>query len=126
MWLTCISRTVFVALIFTQTGILTSAYWGPYNNSLPPLIGGIVSILMLIAMFFIWVMIIYRSEEQLSNLWIVWTMYAIGFVVIIFCTQGRWKDELDKNHFWGPNNLKITICMTPIVALNADCNRKRC
>ena len=73
--------------------------------------------LLLLLVLFAWFIMIGRCESQLSQLWVVWGLYAIDLVVffaIIFGTDVR--ERLDKDKFWSPNNLKITICIAPAVA----------
>ena len=47
-----------------------------------------------------------------------WGLYLVVFyipiVAIIFAVAG---DDLDKEKFLGPNALKVTLCLTPVLSL---------
>ena len=60
------------------------------------------------------------DDKKLQWLFAVWTCYIIGFVilvVIIFGGDEPIEDNLDKAKFFGPNILKTTLCLAPLILL---------
>jgi len=96
-----------------QCGIFGGAYVGNYSS-----VKGIgwISVLAF-AVLVPWAVILWRWNRQLSKLWIVWTVYVLVLAIFICVIFGWLREKLDKKNFWGPNNLKITVCMTPVIAI---------
>ena len=60
------------------------------------------------------------DDKKLQWLFAVWTCYIVGFVifvVIIFIGDEPIEDNLDKVKFFGPNILKTTLCLAPLILL---------
>ncbi|RMX54708.1 hypothetical protein pdam_00011534 [Pocillopora damicornis] len=61
-----------------------------------------------------------RQEITVVIIFAVWTCYIVGFVifvVIIFRGDEPIEDNLDKVKFFGPNILKTTLCLAPLILL---------
>ena len=61
-----------------------------------------------------------RQEITVVIIFAVWTCYIVGFVifvVIIFGGDEPIEDILDKAKFLGPNILKTTLCLAPLILL---------
>ena len=61
-----------------------------------------------------------RQEITVVIIFAVWTCYIVGFVifvVIIFGGDEPIEDNLDKANFFGPNILKTTLCLAPLILL---------
>ena len=61
-----------------------------------------------------------RQEITVVIIFAVWTCYIVGFViivVIIFRGDEPIEDNLDKVKFFGPNILKRTLCLAPLILL---------
>lgn len=58
-----------------------------------------------------------KHEQQIKQLWKVWLAYIIPLVIMIAVIFGGLRSKLDKRHFFGPNILKMTMCITPGIAL---------
>ena len=60
------------------------------------------------------------KEENLQWLFVVWLFCIIGLVILIGLIFGRTdtiEDKLDKQAFFGPNILKMTLCLSPVLLL---------
>ena len=60
------------------------------------------------------------DDKKLQWLFAVWTCYIVGFVIfvaIIFGGDEPIEDNLDKAKFFGPNILKTTLCLAPLILL---------
>ena len=80
----------------------------------------------------LWLYIMW-DDKNLPWLFAVWICYIVGFVIFILIIFGGDKpleDKLDKAKFFGPNNLKMTLCLAPVILLlllstGTDSNRYR-
>ena len=58
------------------------------------------------------------TEASLQRMFFTWGLYLVVFLIpiiaIIFAVAG---DDLDKEKFLGPNALKVTLCLTPVLFL---------
>ena len=64
-----------------------------------------------------WFCLILFNQAKLRRLFYIWGLYVVGLVVstvVVFSTVG---DSLDKERFLGPNVLKATFCITPLLLL---------
>ncbi|XP_031558921.1 uncharacterized protein LOC116295279 [Actinia tenebrosa] len=62
----------------------------------------------------------YNSDDKptLNRLWIVWGFYVSTFLIpMVGLIFGGLRENLDKNQFFGPNILKITMCGSALIAL---------
>ena len=58
------------------------------------------------------------KEEILPWLFVVWVLYVwVALVPLIGAIFGRIEDEIDKETFFGPNVLKMTLCISPLLLL---------
>ncbi|XP_068721754.1 uncharacterized protein [Montipora capricornis] len=60
------------------------------------------------------------DDRKLQWLFAVWMCYIVGFVIfiaIIFGGDKPIEDKLDKAIFFGPNILKMTLCLAPVILL---------
>ena len=58
-----------------------------------------------------------KHVQQIEQLWKVWLFYVIGLMVTIGVIFGGLRSKLDKTYFFGPNNLKMIMCLTPGIAV---------
>ena len=67
----------------------------------------------------LWLYILY-NDEKLPWLFVVWLLYVIVFVIfiaIIFGGTDPIENKLVKEEFFGPNVLKMTLCLSPVLLL---------
>ncbi|XP_022783441.1 uncharacterized protein LOC111324213 [Stylophora pistillata] len=59
------------------------------------------------------------DEKKLQWLFVVWTFYIFGFVIFVGIIFGLEpiEDNLDKAKLFGPNILKTTLCLAPVILL---------
>ena len=110
-----LGRGAFFVLIIIQ-GISLATYPATYNENLG--FYGLLSLFPVPALA-MWLWII-CNEECLSWLFAVWVLYVIGLVIligVIFGGPNPIEDKLDKKAFFGPNILKMTLCLSPILLL---------
>jgi len=112
-WL-LITRVFFVVLVIAQCSIFAE-YIRIYSSK--EFLLALLSFSLLVLISWVVVLYLYRRSGQLSKLWLVWTVYVIVLGIFIGLIFGWLRERLDRDNFWGPNNLKITICMTPVIAL---------
>ena len=68
----------------------------------------------------LWLYIMCDDKKLRVIIFAVWTCYIVGFVifvVIIFRGDEPIEDNLDKVKFFGPNILKTTLCLAPLILL---------
>ena len=68
----------------------------------------------------LWLYIMCDDKKLRVIIFAVWTCYIVGFVifvVIIFRGDEPIEDNLDKVKFFGPNILKTTLCLAPLIIL---------
>ena len=107
-----IGRFLFFALLMIQCGFHTAypenytdnARWIPIFLSYAP------------ALFY-WIHCL-RTDATLIRMFFTWGLYTVLALVpniaIIFAVAG---DDLDKEELLGPNTLKVTLCITPVLFL---------
>ena len=107
-----IGRFLFFALLMIQCGFHTAypenytddASWIPIFLSYAP------------ALFY-WIYCL-RTDATLIRMFFTWGLYTVLALVpniaIIFAVAG---DALDKEQLLGPNTLKVTLCITPVLFL---------
>ena len=67
----------------------------------------------------LWLFIMCK-DDNLQWLFVVWLLYTIVFVIfigVIFGGDEPLENELKKEEFFGPNVLKITLCLSPVLLL---------
>ena len=64
-----------------------------------------------------WICLVLFTEAKLRRLFYVWGLYICGLVTSIGIVFGFVGDSLDKERFLGPNVLKTTLCITPLLLL---------
>ena len=117
-------RGLFVALLFTQCVLLVEyvvKYEGKSGNFrwllvllIPGLLAGVCSLLAVI---------LERLEEHNGGirwLWLVWLLYTwIALTPLIGLIFGSTviENKLNNDSFLGPNVLKSTLCITPVLML---------
>ena len=106
--LVSIGRFIFFALLMIQSGFL-AAYPATYRDQEMA-----ASWLLCIPALFYCLC----TEASLQRMFFTWGLYLVVFLIpivaIIFAVAG---DDLDKEKFLGPNALKVTLCLTPVLFL---------
>lgn len=105
-------RLAFFVLIMAQ-GFLLASYPANYKNDLY----WYLTSLSYIPSTLWWFCLILFNQGKLRRLFYIWGLYVVGLVVstvVVFATVG---DSLDKDRFLGPNVLKMTFCITPLLLL---------
>ena len=67
----------------------------------------------------LWLFIM-RKDDNLQWLFVVWLLYTIVFVIfigVIFGGDEPLENKLKKEEFFGPNVLKMTLCLSPVLLL---------
>lgn len=108
-------RGLFFVLLIVQ-GISLASYPAKYEHNKN--FYGLLSLFPVPALG-LWLWIMY-DEERLEWLFGVWVLYVIGLVIFVGVIFGRTdtiEDRLDKEAFFGPNILKMTLCLSPILLL---------
>ena len=109
-----IGRIVFIGLFGLQSYSLAS-YPAEYKHK-----DGFYGLCAFFApALLLWVYIMCK-EKRLQWLFAVWFLYVIAFVIliaIIFGGSEPIEDKLDKEKFFGPNILKMTLCLSPFILL---------
>ena len=108
----CVGRILFFALIITQCFLLAS-YPATYKDNSAWYAVAITYVFSVIP----WACLVLFSAAKLRRLFYIWALYVFGFVASIAIVFGTVGDSLDKNRFLGPNVLKMTLCMTPLLLL---------
>ena len=113
-FLVCLGRFAFFILMGIQSASLAS-YPATYkgNDDYYALI------LLYLIPLGLWFFIMCK-DENLQWLFVVWLLYTIVFVIfigVIFGGDEPLENKLKKEEFWGPNVLKMTLCMSPILLL---------
>ena len=113
-FLVCLGRFAFFILMGIQSASLAS-YPATYkgNDDYYALV-----ILYLLPLG-LWLFIMCK-DDNLQWLFFVWLLYTIAFVIfigIIFGGNDPLENKLNKEHFFGPNVLKMTLCLSPVLLL---------
>lgn len=112
--LVCIGRIFFFVLVGLQAYSLAS-YPAEYKNN-----DGLYGLVTLYGPALgLWLYIM-CDDKKLPWLFVVWMCYVVSFVIfigIIFGGDKPIEDKLDKAKFFGPNNLKMTLCLAPVILL---------
>ena len=109
-----IGRFVFFALVVLQWYSLAS-YPAKYKYG-----DGIYGTCLLFAPALVLWVYIMCEEKKLHWLFVVWILYVVAFVIligIIFGGSEPIEEKLDKEQFFGPNVLKMTLCLSPFILL---------
>ena len=109
-----IGRLVFFGLVSIQTYSLAS-YPAEYKHDCG--FYGLTTLYLPALALWLYIMC---NDKHLQWLFAVWTCYIVGFVIfiaIIFGGHTPIEDKLDKEKFFGPNILKMTLCLTPLILL---------
>lgn len=114
LWLVGIGRLFFFVLVGIQAYSLAS-YPAEYKHE----DGFYALVLLYVPALGLWLYIMF-NDKKLQWLFAVWICYIVGFVVfvlIIFGGPEPLEDKLDKAKFFGPNILKMTLCLSPVILL---------
>ena len=109
-----IGRFVFLGLVSLQSYSLAS-YPAEYKHD-----DGFYGLCILFAPALVLRVYIMCEEKRLQWLFAVWIFYVIAFVIligIIFGGSDPIEENLDKEKFFGPNILKMTLCLSPFILL---------
>lgn len=109
-----IGRVIFFALVGLQSYSLAS-YPAEYKHN-DDLYGLCVLFVPALALR----LYIMYKEKNLQWLFAVWAFYVAAFVIligIIFGGSEPIEERLDKEKFFGPNILKMTLCLSPFILL---------
>ncbi|XP_078375883.1 uncharacterized protein LOC144659343 [Oculina patagonica] len=113
-FLVCTGRFVFFALIIVQ-GISLASYPARYEHNANAGFYGLTALYL--PALLLWLRIIW-DEESLPWLFVVWVLYVwVALVPLIGAIFGRIEDDIDKETFFGPNVLKLTLCISPLLLL---------
>ena len=64
-----------------------------------------------------WLFLVLSKKAKLRWLFLTWGLYLLGLVVSIATVFIIVGNSLDKERFLGPNGLKMTLCITPLLVL---------
>ena len=109
-----IGKFVFFVLVSLQSYSLAS-YPAEYKHD-----DGFYGLCILFAPALLLRVYIMCEEKRLQWLFAVWFLYVIAFVIligIIFGGSEPIEEKLDKEKFFGPNILKMTLCLSPFILL---------
>lgn len=109
-----IARLVFFGLVVLQSYSLAS-YPAEYKHD-----DGFYGLCILFAPALLLRAYITYEEKRLPWLFAVWFLYVIAFVIligVIFGGSEPIEEKLDKEKFFGPNVLKMTLCLSPFILL---------
>lgn len=113
-FLVCTGRFGFFALIIVQS-ISLASYPAKYEQNANAGFYGLT--VLFIPALLMWMYIMW-NEGSLPLLFVVWVLYTwVGLVPLIGAISGRIEDDIDKDAFFGPNVLKMTLCISPLVLL---------
>ena len=113
-FLVCLGRFAFFLLM----GILSfslASYPATYGDK----DGFYALVLLYLLPLGLWLFIMCK-DDNLQWLFVVWLLYTIVFVIfigVIFGGDVPLENKLKKEEFFGPNVLKITLCLSPILLL---------
>ena len=109
--LVAIGRLIFFSLLMIQSGLL-AAYLTTYQDKNTSTL-----CLLCIPVLVYWIYCL-CTEASLLRMFYTWGLYLVVFsipmIATIFAVAG---DDLDKTKFLGPNTLKVTLCLTPVLFL---------
>ena len=54
-----------------------------------------------------------QYRDEIWNVWFLWFVYIIIYIISVGLIFGRVVHKLDKSETFGPNCLKITLCIAP-------------
>jgi len=112
--LVCIGRFGFFALMILQS-ISLSSYPANYEHNAS---AGFYGLILLFAPALLTWLFIMCNEGRLPWLFVVWVLYTwVALVPLIGTIFGRIEDNIDKDAFFGPNVLKLTLCISPLLLL---------
>ena len=109
-----IGRLVFFGLVGLQSYSLAS-YPAEYKHD-----DDFYGLCLLFAPALVLRLYIMCEEKKLQWLFAVWFLYVVAFVIfigIIFGGSEPIEEKLDKEKFFGPNVLKMTLCLSPFILL---------
>ena len=110
-----LGRFAFLVLYGLQSYLLTS-YPVVYNSNA----NFYALIVLFIPALLLWLCIL-CDEKNLQGLFIVWLAYVwialMPLIGIIFGGDDPIENKLDSQIFFGPNVLKITLCLSPLLLL---------
>ena len=109
-----IGRIVFIGLVGLQSYSLAS-YPAEYKHN-----DGFYGLCAFFAPALLLRVYIMCKEKRLQWLFAVWLLYVIALVIlisIIFGGSEPIEKKLDKEKFFGPNILKMTLCLSPFILL---------
>lgn len=113
-WMVRIGRSLYSLSVFIQA-VLFVQYLSIYLEK-PWL--NVLMFLALPTIIAALAVICKKSEHEVKWLWLVWWFYVVfllaPMVALIF---GGLRNKLDTNVFFGPNNLKMILCGSPVIAL---------
>lgn len=114
LFLVYIGRFVFFGLVIIQA-ISLASYPAEYKDDRD--FRGLIALCLFTLGPWLYIMC---NDKNLQWLFAVWTCYIVVFVIfilIIFAGSEPIEDKLDKDKFFGPNILKMTLCLSPVILL---------
>ena len=113
-FLVCLGRFAFFVLMGIQSFSLAS-YPATYEDK----DGFYALVLLYLLPLGLWLFIMCK-DDNLQWLFVVWLLYTIVFVIfigVIFGGDEPLENKLKKEEFFGPNVLKMTLCLSPVLLL---------
>ena len=113
-FLVCLGRFAFFLLMGIQSFSLAS-YPATYGDK----DGFYALVLLYLLPLGLWLFIMCK-DDNLQWLFVVWLLYTIVFVIfigVIFGGDEPLENKLKKEECFGPNVLKMTLCLSPVLLL---------
>ena len=113
-FLVCLGRFAFFVLMGIQSFSL-ALYPATYEDK----DGFYALVLLYLLPLGLWLLIMCK-DDNLQRLFVVWLLYTIVFVIfigVIFGGDEPLENKLKKEEFFGPNVLKMTLCLSPVLLL---------
>ena len=108
-----VGRIVFVVFLGTQALVLAlySDHYGEGSTTAPLAAIYVGAFLALMASC--------TKFDEISWLWFVWLLYSVAFTAMVGAIFGRIviPHKLQNESFFGPNVLKMTLCIAPVELL---------
>ena len=113
--ITWIGRLVFLTIYVIQASFLAKYLANLYEAKVAAVALSLVPALM------VWLVLEIRSvstgERPITHLWIVWLFYTLGLVASVATIFVQEVEKLDTSMEFGPNRLKVTLCLAPCLHL---------
>ena len=112
---TWIGRLAFLAIYVIQASSLAKYLANLYEAKVAAVAVSLAP--ALIAWLFLVIRSVSTGERPITHLWIVWLFYTLGFVASVATIFVQEVEKLDTSMEFGPNRLKVTLCLAPCLLL---------